>query len=473
MDAPKGTIIAYATAPGQTAADGMGTHGLYTENLLKAMEEPGLTVENVFKKTRIAVAGVSNDAQVPWENTSLTGDFYFHPGRPHATVGGATISGEDLAEAERDRRDLAFWQTIKATEDAGRFLDYLSRYPQGHFTGAAQLKLEAIRAGKEVRPPTETHLQKVPEKQGHPMVLWAGSLSEPGCLAGVHDQARLKEPSGIETAPDGRVFIADSGNSVIRVVDIGGSVRVLAGQMGKPGHEDGDASQGRLTLPRHLLLLADGALLVADSGAHAIRRVKPDGFLDTFAGQPGKGGGSNGNLRTAQFLEPSGIARDERGNLFVADTGNHVIRKINPSGVVNTFAGRQGSAGDRDGRYGDARFNRPTDIVAQANGDLLVLDGGNGTIRRIDPDGRVTTLPLSHDLAFSGLAAEKNGLLWVIGAGGQKLYRLEANNRLTLVAELSDPLLARSPLLGVRDWSNEGVLFTTGQGVVRLDPPAR
>ncbi len=82
MDAPSGTLLAYATAPGSVAADGSGANGLYTQHLVASLKTPGLKIEDVFKRVRVAVKRDSNGLQIPWENTSLEGDFYFKPGKP-------------------------------------------------------------------------------------------------------------------------------------------------------------------------------------------------------------------------------------------------------------------------------------------------------------------------------------------------------------------------------------------------------
>ena len=102
IDAPKGTLIAYATAPGKTAADGSGKNGLYTSQLLRALQQPGARVEEVFKKVRIEVARSSNDAQIPWESSSLTGDFFFLP--PHSQADVTRLL--EQASAAFERRDL-------------------------------------------------------------------------------------------------------------------------------------------------------------------------------------------------------------------------------------------------------------------------------------------------------------------------------------------------------------------------------
>jgi uncharacterized caspase-like protein len=129
INAPEGTLIAYATAPGRVAADGEGANGLYTTELLKALRAPGLKVEDVFKQVRINVARASNGAQTPWEASSLIGDFYFVA---------------PVAAAPSNTLELEFWNAIKTAQEPGEYRAYLTRYPKGEFAELAQMRLASI-----------------------------------------------------------------------------------------------------------------------------------------------------------------------------------------------------------------------------------------------------------------------------------------------------------------------------------------
>ena len=137
VDAPPGTLLAYATAPGNVAADGTGTNGLYTEHMLKEMQAPGAKIEDVFKRVRLNVRRQSRGQQVPWESTSLEQDFYFIPPKD--------IRKLSLEEAEsRFSEELAFWEKIKSSKEPASLEDYLRRYPSGRFSELAQFKLDRI-----------------------------------------------------------------------------------------------------------------------------------------------------------------------------------------------------------------------------------------------------------------------------------------------------------------------------------------
>jgi hypothetical protein len=139
FDAPTGSLLAYATSPGNTASDGDGANGLYTEHLLREIKVPDARIEDVFKRVRLGVRRRSNGQQVPWESTSLEEDFYFLPPREVRRI----------SEAEATRRyeeQLAIWERIRKTNDPAVLEDFLRRYPSGLFSEIAQLRLDQVLA---------------------------------------------------------------------------------------------------------------------------------------------------------------------------------------------------------------------------------------------------------------------------------------------------------------------------------------
>ena len=144
VDAARGTLVAYATAPGSVAADGDGKNGLYTEELLAALREPDLKIEEVFKRVRINVARRSKGAQTPWESSSLTGDLVVN-----VTVN-VTTAAVSAPSAAPDREGL-FWMSIKDSADPAAFEAYLRQYPQGTFAALARQRVASV--SQPARPP--------------------------------------------------------------------------------------------------------------------------------------------------------------------------------------------------------------------------------------------------------------------------------------------------------------------------------
>jgi len=138
VDAPRGSVIAFATAPGKTAADGTGPNGLYTGELLKAMTQPGLELEEVLKRTAEGVERASGNRQTPWYNSAFHGHFYF--------AGPATVAATAPQPASSDRaKDVTFWESIKTSSDSADFDDFLKRFPQSEFASLAQRRLASLR----------------------------------------------------------------------------------------------------------------------------------------------------------------------------------------------------------------------------------------------------------------------------------------------------------------------------------------
>ncbi|WP_170827426.1 BspA family leucine-rich repeat surface protein [Roseivirga sp. 4D4] len=207
-------------------------------------------------------------------------------------------------------------------------------------------------------------------------------------------------PAGVAVDNAGNIFVADQDNHVIRKITPSGDVSTFCGS-GIQGFADGSAGVARFDNPKDLAFDNSGNLLVADLSNNRIRKVAPDGTVTTLAGS-GAAGFINGNGTSAVFRFPAGVAVDAANNVFVADQDNHVIRRITPTGDVTTFAG-SGTEGFADGSSGVARFDDPKDLAFDNSGNLYVADFQNNRIRKITPDGTVSTL------AGSGAAGFVNG----------------------------------------------------------------
>ncbi len=221
------------------------------------------------------------------------------------------------------------------------------------------------------------------------VITLAGSPNQSGSVDGVGSAARFNRPAGLALDTNGNLLVADTENHVIRLVTPDGTVSTLAGLAATSGDADGLTGNARFRSPQAVCANA-GGILVADTANSTVRKIDNGGAVTTLAGTSPRGGNVDGDLATARYNQPGGGAFDAAGNLYVADTGNHNIRKILPDGTVSVFAGG-GVSGFANGLGTAARFNQPTEIVIDSLGNLLVSDKFNHRIRKITPAGEVTT----------------------------------------------------------------------------------
>ena len=144
MDPPKGSLILYATSPGDVAADGAGRNGLFTQHLLKAMEQPNYTVEQVFKATANKVYKATNKKQLPWQSGVMLGDFYFSNGPLNAQPAQKIVPGPVVRNNQQ--AEVLFWESIKNETDPAFFISYLEQYPRGIYAGLAKLKAKSYKS---------------------------------------------------------------------------------------------------------------------------------------------------------------------------------------------------------------------------------------------------------------------------------------------------------------------------------------
>jgi len=215
--------------------------------------------------------------------------------------------------------------------------------------------------------------------------------------------ASFSTPHGVAVdRVSGSIYVADTGNHVIRRI-AADSVVVFAGSVGVRGSRDGSGAEARFALPQGIAVAPDGSLIVADTGNHLIRRIDSHGVVTTIAGP------------ASSFRFPQGIAVAGDGTIFVADTGNHTIRKIS-GGQVTTVAGG---------------FNSPVGIAIAADGTLVVADAGNGTIRRVALDGTTTTL-VSGLQNPEGVAISSAGTIFLSDSCSHTIRRIDGNTAVTI-----------------------------------------
>ena len=200
----------------------------------------------------------------------------------------------------------------------------------------------------------------------------------PGNADGTGPSAQFLNPGSVAVDGLGNIYVADSGNSTIRRVTPSGVVTTFAGSPGNTGGADGTGSFARFNGPQGVAVDNAGNVYVADTGNNTVRKISPGGAVTTFVS------------RAAGLKGPQGLAVDATGNVYVADTGNDAIRKVTPAGVVGSLAGD--GSGWADGAGAQAQFNQPWGVAVDSANNVYVADSGNDTIRKISASATVTTL---------------------------------------------------------------------------------
>lgn len=319
----------------------------------------------------------------------------------------------------------------------------------------------------------------------------AGSVLNPGNTPGIGTAARFSEPWGVAVDGAGNTFVADTQNHSIRQISPAGVVTLLAGS-GAAGFADGTGGTAQFSRPTGVAVNNAGTVVyVADYNNHRIRMVTvPGGVVTTIAGLVASGT-ADGDSATAQFRNPFGVAFDAPRNLlFVSDQNNQSIRKIDlgqlPSSAtyVSTHAGLTGTGGYANGSAASARFNAPRGIAVDTLGNVYVADSGNFTVRKIDTFGSVTTLaghPVTPFLSgcddgpggnarFSslfvispfggptGLAVDNAFNVYVTDQGNHMIRKITPAGNVTTLAGLA-------PVPGSTDGTGSGALFNNPGGI--------
>jgi sugar lactone lactonase YvrE/thiol-disulfide isomerase/thioredoxin len=253
----------------------------------------------------------------------------------------------------------------------------------------------------------------------------AGQPLTSGSADGTGSAARFFYPSGVAADSAGNLYLADTDNDTIRkIVASTGTVTTLAGLAGNSGSTDGTGSAARFDNPSGLAVDSAGNVYVADTLNNMLRRVTPAGVVSTVAGSPGAAGSLDGTGTAALFNGPQGLAIDSSNNLYVADTNNHTIRKVVLStGAVTTVAGLAGNPGSADGMVDLAQFNYPSGVAVDSSNNLYVADSENHTIRMISVVGLIASpLGTPGSTVVSTLAGTAGNSGGADGTGGSARF---------------------------------------------------
>jgi sugar lactone lactonase YvrE len=231
------------------------------------------------------------------------------------------------------------------------------------------------------------------------MTTLAGTGTQ-GAIDGTAINAQFSAPTGIAVDSSGNVYIGDKSSYTIRKIAPDGVVSTLAGLSGTKGAADGKGAAARFVDVSEITVDRSGALIVADTGNSAIRRVSPDGVVTTIAGVLPSRGSNDGPPLASRFYTPSGLARDNAGNIYLGDTDNFAIRKLNAGGDVSTLAGKAGVKGSQDGVGLAATFTFPQSIALDQQGSIYVAD--YSLIRKISNAGEVKLFADAGSVAVGG-----------------------------------------------------------------------
>ncbi|MGZ5201390.1 MAG: NHL repeat-containing protein [Telluria sp.] len=221
-----------------------------------------------------------------------------------------------------------------------------------------------------------------------------------------------------------------------------GSLAVVAGQPSGQGYRDGSRDAARFSYPGGMRFDAAGAMYVADSRNSVIRRIDRSGSVTTVAGTVDLPGSADGRGAAARFNSPSDIAIDAAGVIYIADSANNTIRKVLPDGSVTTLAGAAGQPGSADGSGAAARFNGPNGLALDRDGNLYVVDSWNCTIRKITPAGQVSTVAGTAGAwgyaDGNGAAAQFNGPTAIAIDAAGMLYVTDGSNTIRKITPAGD-----------------------------------
>ena len=482
---PPGSVIVYATSAGSTAADGSGRNGLFTEQLLKYIGVPGLELSEMLRQAGQAVVQASNRSQTPAIYNQFFGTFYLNPAGATTTVAQAVptapISAPPAPATSGPRIGaIAVPVVVSATGNlkvrlgsagtlsvAGQSVAIPAggTLPiEGLPTGP--LELVATYAGGqtelhrvEIMADTTTNLdflwKPVTGAKAGRIATVAGTGAWTTTASGKAAAIGLKNPSSVSAGANGSLFICEANGKAIRLVDSQGNISVFAGALGVEGRPGNGvpALQTRFAYPFGITLDSHGNLWVADSNNCAISRIDPAGIatLVSGAGPSYRYLGDGGPALGASYFSPVGVAVDSKGTVYVADSGNHCVRRIDPDGTIGTAAGRGGISGmTRDTKpAAESLFNTVAGVAVDSADRLYFCDTGNAMIFRVNPDGGLSIVAGTGSAGYSGdggpatkakitrprgLAFDVWGNLFFVDSGNYCIRKVDANGIISTVA---------------------------------------
>lgn len=267
--------------------------------------------------------------------------------------------------------------------------------------------------------------------------------------------AELDSPYGVSVDASGNIFIADTGNRVIRKVDSSGKITTIAGNGTQGYNGDGvPATSAELYAPYRVVTDRAGNIYIADYYNNRIRKVDTSGTITTVAGTGTQGYNGDGiPATTAQLSLPAAVAVDAAGNIYIADTWNNRIRKIDTSGTISTIAGTgfAGVLGD-GGPATSAQVDEPAGIAVDSSGSIYVADFGNSKIRKVDTSGTINTIAGTGSIGNSGdggpataaflnqptgVAVDRAGIVYIADNQNSRVRKVDTSGTITTIVSTS------------------------------------
>ena len=281
----------------------------------------------------------------------------------------------------------------------------------------------------------DTANQRIRKISGNKISTFAGTGTiGPSVDKAAATAATFSSPSGLAFSPAGDLYIADTGNSVIRMISSGGTITTVAGVGGQAGFggDDGVATSANLNGPTAVAVDSKGNFYIADNGNSRIRKVDTSGIITTFVGASGGSSGTNNKVAA-----PNGLWFDAIGALYIADSGNQRVARFVPPSDFSNFAGTNAAGFSGDGGQAvRAQLNKPTSIATDAAGNFYVADTNNSRIRKITTGGIITTIAGKGGGAYSGdggnatsaalnfprgIAVSSNGTIYIADTGNHAI----------------------------------------------------
>jgi sugar lactone lactonase YvrE len=289
-------------------------------------------------------------------------------------------------------------------------------------------------------------------------------------------------PTGVALDSSGNVYASETWyNAIIKITTTGIShASVVAGASETFGSTDGTGRAARFNHPSSIATNSDGEIYVTDTNNSTIRKITPSGVVSTLAGTAGIFGSADGAGAAASFRGPGGVATDSVGNVYVADMGNNTVRKLTPDGVVTTLAGEASVSGSADGAGSAARFDMPFGLAADSAGNVYVADAYNDVIRKITPAGVVSTFAGTADSAGNtngtGAAARFKYPVGVATGGNGNVYVADADNhairKITSAGVVSTLASVDDPIAVAVDSADNVYVADTKNNAIRKVTPA-